>query len=517
MRHDEGMTPSSDRYDLLVVGAGATGLAAARTARAAGRTVALIEASDRPGGDCTHYGCVPSKTLLDISHRVSSARDGARFGVGTLGPTDVPAVMRHVRDVITQIEQDESPELLASEGIDLVTGWARFVPDTDWGSSGDRAGAEVRVDVDGVTLRARRAVIAAGAHAAVPPIDGLADVPHLTNRTVFDLTEAPAHLLVMGGGAIGVELAQAFAGLSSEVTLVEGAPRILGKEEPAVSALMTDLLQRQGIDVRTGSQVARVSKGADATALHLDDGTSVSGSHLLVAVGRRPATSGMGLDDVGVELAPGGRIVTDRYLRTTAAGVFAAGDCTSQLQFTHVGDAQGRLAAGNAFARNLRLGPLADVAGLLGGLEPFDDRVVPWVTFTAPEIGSVGLTEAEAYERWGSRARVAVVGLDETDRSRTAGTTDGFVKLIVAPAGRAGPRALDRVVGMTAVCPHAGELAGTAALAMRTGMLAARLAQTVAPYPTYSLALRIAAARLFGTFAGRTWRPARSDGGAQPG
>ena len=488
---------SSHDHDLLVIGAGATGLAAARAARSAGRGVALVEAA-RPGGDCTHNGCVPSKTLLDVSHRVSAARDGRRFGVGELGPVDFAAVMRHVQEVIADVEQDESPDLLRREGIDLLSGWARFVEASDNGCT---------VDVDGTTVHARRVVIASGAHAAVPPVDGLAQVPYLTNATVFDLTKQPEHLLVMGGGAIGVELAQAFAGLGTRVTVVEGAPRILGKEEPEVSDVMARVLGGQGVAVRTGSQVTSVRTSPDgAVELTLDDGASVCGSHLLVAVGRRPATVGMDLERVGIETGRAGSIVTDEQLRTTAAGVWAAGDCTTPLQFTHVGDAQGRLAAGNAFARSTRL------PGLLGGPGTFDPRVTPWVTFTEPEVGRVGMTEGEAFARYGSRARVAVVTMAETDRSRTAASTEGYVKLVVGPRRAAPHRLLDEVVGLTAVSPHGGELAHTAALAMRTRMLAARLAQTVAPYPTYSLALRIAASRLFGTFAGQTWRPARPSG-----
>ncbi|MFC5382068.1 dihydrolipoyl dehydrogenase family protein [Aquipuribacter nitratireducens] len=481
--------------DLLVIGAGATGLAAARTASSAGRRVVVVEAA-RPGGDCTHYGCVPSKTLLDVAHRASAAREGRRLGVGEMGKVDFPAVMRHVHDVIDRIEQDESPELLRREGIDLLTGWARFVEVSERGTT---------VDVDGTRVRAARVVIASGANAAVPPVEGLADVPYLTNATVFGLTEQPQHLLVMGGGAIGVELAQAFAGLGTNVTLVEGAPRLLGKEEPQAAAVMAGVLTRQGVDVRTGSQVASVRRGpGGGVVLTLDEGSEVAGSHLLVAVGRRPATAGMDLDRVDIETGQGGAVVTDEQLRTSAPGVWAAGDCTTPLQFTHVGDAQGRLAAHNAFARSSRL------PELLGGPGRFDPRVVPWVTFTAPEVGRVGLTEAEAFERYGARARVAVVTMAETDRSRTQSATDGYVKLVAGPRRLAPHRLLDEVVGMTAVSPHAGELAHTAALAMRTRMLAARLAQTVAPYPTYSLALRIAAARLFSTFAGQTWRPARA-------
>ena len=476
-------------YDLVVIGAGTAGLAAARAACRGGRRVALVE-SDRPGGDCTHYGCVPSKTLLDVAHRVAGAREAQAWGLSSVGEVDVAAVMRHVRSVVAQVEQDESPEVLRAEGIDLLEGWARFTsPHT--------------VEVDGRAVSAPRFVLATGAHAAVPSVPGLDAVPHLDNRTVFDLTERPEHLLVMGAGAIGVELAQAFARLGSRVTLVESAPRILTREEPEVAQVMTRVLERDGVDVRVGTAVLRVDSGPE---LHLSDGTTVSGSHLLLAVGRAPATGGMDLDVPGVALGPRGEIVTDEHLRTTADHVFAAGDCTTPLQFTHVGDEQGRLAAGNAFAAGGGLRP-----GFAGGLRTFDDRVVPWVTFTEPEVGRVGLTESQAHAEHGERARVAVVRLDELDRPRTAGRTDGYLKLIAGPRSLARTPLLDRIIGLTAVCPAGGELAAQVAVAMHTDVLAGRLAQTIAPYPTYALGLRIAAARLFGEYGGSTWRPARPD------
>ena len=474
--------------DLIVLGAGATGLAAARAARRAGRTVVLVDKAE-PGGDCTHFGCVPSKTLLDVAHRVAGAREAQKWGLEPIGGVAFAAVMRHVHDVIGQISADESPARLESEGIELLRGWARFTGPTS-------------VDVDGTAVKASRVVLATGGHAVVPPIDGLDQVPYLDNRTLFDLTERPEHLLVLGGGAIGVELAQAFVQLGSRVTLVEAADRLLLKEEPEAAAVLSEVLQRDGVDVRTGAQVTRVTAGP---TLHLEDGTSVSGSHLFVAVGRRPATSGMGLEAAGVQIGRRGEVVTDAYLRTTADGVFAAGDCTSPLQFTHVGDEQGRLAAGNAFAKGAAL-PAA-----LGGRTRFDDSVVPWVTFTDPEVGRVGMTEQQAFDAYGDRARVAVVAVDEMDRTRTSAHTAGYLKLIAGPRPVARAQVLDRVVGLTAVMPAGGEIAATAALAMRTGMLAGRIAQTIAPYPTHGLGLRIAAARLFGDFAGGSWRPARPD------
>lgn len=465
-------------YDLLVIGAGAAGLAAARAGRRAGRRVALVEKA-RPGGDCTHYGCVPSKTLLDVAHRVARTRQAAAWGVDDVGDVDFGEVMAHVHRVIEQIEQDESPSQLVSEGIDLLAGWARL--------DSPRV-----VSVDDRPITASKVVLATGAHAAVPPLPGLDTVDYLDNKTLFDLTERPEHLLVLGGGAIGVELSQAFAQLGSRVTLVEALPRILTKEEPEVARVLSTVLERSGVQVRVGSGVERVSAGP---TLHLADRSTVQGTHLLVAVGRRPATGGMGLEEAGVTLGKQGQVVTDARLRTSLKRVFAAGDCTTPLQFTHVGDEQGRLAAANAFSPRIKQ-------------RTFDTRVVPWVTFTDPEVGRVGMTESEAYAAYGERARVAVVNLDEMDRPRTAAHTDGYIKLIAGPR-RLGPsHLLDGIIGFTAVAPGGGELAAMVAVAMNTNMLAGRLAQTIAPYPTYALGVRLAAARLFGEFGGASWRPA---------
>jgi pyruvate/2-oxoglutarate dehydrogenase complex dihydrolipoamide dehydrogenase (E3) component len=453
-------------YDLVVIGAGATGLAAARGARRAGRRVALVEA-DRPGGDCTHFGCVPSKALIETARRVHLARSGERYGFSSEVVVDVAAVMERVARVVAEVEQDESFAQLGREGIDLLRGWGTVHgPDS--------------LDVDGRRTTFQRLVVATGSRAAVPPVAGLDAVPHLDNRTVFDLRERPEHLLVLGGGPIGVELAQAFRRLGSEVTLVEAAPAILGREEPEAAGVLTDVLEREGVRVCTGAQVDRVAPGP---VLHLADGTSLSGSHLLVAVGRTPATDGAGLENAGVRL-DGRRVVTDAQLQA-AETVWAAGDCTSRLNFTHVGDEQGRLAARNAFARTR------------WQRGTWDDNGIPWVTYTDPEIGHVGLTEAQAVAQHGDRVRVAVSENRTSDRARAAGDLDGFVKLVAVPA-RVGGMVLGRLVGMTAVGPVAGELIAEGALAIRAGTLVGRLAQTVHAYPTWSISTRVAAAQLFG-------------------
>ena len=241
---DRDRTDEPTDHDVVVLGAGATGLAAARQARRSGRSVALVEAA-RPGGDCTHYGCVPSKALLETARRVQAARSGPSYGFSATVEVDFPRVMDRVRAVIAEIERDESPELLRSQGIDLVTGWAGFTSPTT-------------VEVDGRVLRSRRFVVATGSRAAVPPVDGLDAVPYLDNRTVFGLRELPGHLLVLGGGPIGVELAQAFRRLGSQVTVVEGLPTVLSREEPEAQAAVAGVLEREGVTLRTGPNFSTV-------------------------------------------------------------------------------------------------------------------------------------------------------------------------------------------------------------------------------------------------------------------
>ena len=464
-------------YDLVVIGAGATGLSAARSARRDGRRVALVEAA-RPGGDCTHFGCVPSKALLETARRVQAARNGKAYGFSATVDVDFPRVMDRVHAVIADIERDESPALLKSEGIDLLADWGVVTGPTS-------------LDVGGRRVSFDKLVVASGSRAFVPPVDGLDAVPYLDNKNVFALRELPAHLIVLGGGPIGIELAQAFRRLGAQVTVVEGAPTLLGREEPEAQQAVTAALEREGVVVKVGTTAVRVEPGP---VVHLDDGTAVSGSHLLVAVGRTPATDGLGLETAGVRLDRG-RVVTDEHLRA-ADTVWAAGDCTSRLQFTHVGDEQGRMAARNAFA-----GPLPWKRGT------WDERVVPWVTFTEPEVGHVGLTESQAYEQHGAKAVVSIAWDRDGDRGRTAGETDGFVKLIAVP-GPVGGLVTGKLVGMTAVGPMAGELIAEGALSMRSGSVVGRMAQTIHAYPTWSLTTRYAAAQFFDRGRSPT-RPAR--------
>lgn len=496
------------RYDLIVIGAGAGGLGAARAARKAGRRVALIDSAP-PGGECTHYGCVPSKTLLEATRRIAGAATDPRLiPVGAPGRrvednsvggprfagngVDFAAVMAQVARVVAQISDDESPPVLRAEGIDLICGRARML-------------AADTIEVNDEHLSAARVVLATGSSALLPPIPGLRETPHLDNQSVFALRDRPQHLVVLGGGAIGCELAQAFRRLGSAVTLIEAGPRLLAHEEPEGSDVLHRVLEREGVIVHTGAAVTRIAATpGGALTVHLE-GTTVAGSHLLVAAGRVPVTDGLGLDAAGVAVDQRGQIVTDPYLRTTAPGVYAVGDCTARLKLTHVADEQGRLAVGNAFAGHL-LGRL--LPGFAGGRGAWSDTAIPWVTFTDPEIARVGMSEAQAYATYGQRARVSVVPMAAMDRARCAGEPDGFVKLVAVPGRWLRGWVFLKLVGMTAVAPPAGELIAEAALVIRAEILLARVAQTVHAYPTWSIATRLAAASFFGEQNGITARAA---------
>lgn len=472
-------------YDLVVLGAGAAGLGAAAGARALGKSVALVE-MDKPGGECTHSGCIPSKTLIETARRVREARNGASYGFRSVVEVDFPAVMARVRSVIADVAQDESPDRLRRQGIDLWPGRARLL--------GNGA-----VGVGKSTVQAERIVLATGAQPRIPRIRGLADVDYLTNSALFQLTELPPRLLVIGGGTTGCELAQAFARLGSSVTLVETRHRVLADEEPEASAVVGHALESSGVRVVLGRTVSRIDVGPVAV---LSDGTQLSGSHLLLAVGRRPQTGQLGLDTVGVEVGEAGIVKVDEHLATTAEGIFAAGDCASPLQYTHVGYEQGRLAAHNAFAPHNR-------PGVLGGRREWDPSAIPRVTFTDPEVAHVGLTESQAFAAYGESAQVSQVSDANSDRARCAGRTEGFVKLIAAPPKVLRSKLLVKLLGMTVVGPVAGELVTQGTLAMRTGVLVGRIAQSVHAYPTWSMSVRIAAAQFFGGYGGQTSRPAR--------
>ncbi len=453
---------STSRFDQIVIGAGAAGLAAARSARRRG-SVLLVE-SRRPGGDCTFTGCVPSKTLMETARRAAHVRKQDRRGITAQVAVDFTQVMQHVREMVEQIAADESPQQLREEGIHLLEGTAAFLSHDE-------------IEVDGISYRAERFVLATGSRPLLPVIDGLADVSPLTNETVFHLTEAPRRLAIIGGGAVGCELAQGFARLAIPTLLLDSRERLLPDEEPEASAVVAEALTSDGVTITTGASVSRMSRGIRIT---LDNGAEEDASHVLVATGRRAETAALNLKAAGVETLPDGRIMVDDRGRTTRKHIVAAGDCAESLRFTqHVADEQGRQRASKASWPSQ---------------QRFRRSVVPWVTFTDPEVGRVGLTEQEAFQQYGERARIAYFPMAHSDRARCSDQTGGFVKLIAAPRAFVGSVGGGRLVGMTAVAAAGGEMIAEAAVVMRSGAMAGRLAQTIHAYPTWSLTVRQAAA-----------------------
>ncbi|TDD55242.1 dihydrolipoyl dehydrogenase family protein [Saccharopolyspora elongata] len=442
-----------------MIGGGAAGLAAAATAVRAGLRVSLVTEGP-PGGDCTFTGCVPSKTLLD-----AAAAD-----------LSFDTALKRVRETVARVAATESEQVLRQQGIDVVRGRAHFVvPRT--------------IEVGGSRLRARRVVIATGTRPAVPPILGVADVPYLTTDTVFDLDAMPGSLAVLGGGAVGCELAQAFARLGVEVTLIELADRLLPAIDPDASALLAEALTENGVRVHTGVPAHRVRGTRNSVAIDIGKGETIRSERLLVAAGRRPETGDLGLDVVDVRTDQNGFIIVDRHLRTGAAGISAAGDVTGLFPFTHGAYAMGRIAVQASLRRSNR--PV------------FNPHAIPRVVFTDPEIAIVGAGE---HKLDGVIAKVAYLSMSEVDRAITAAATRGFVKLIAGPRRPLGFAGGGRLLGATIVASRAGELIHEPALAMQLGMFTGRLAQTTHAYP--STAIQQAAAQFFGTYGGRTAYPA---------
>lgn len=448
--------------DLVVIGGGTAGLVAAVGAAGVGARVTLVE-EDRTGGDCLWTGCVPSKALLSAAHAAHTARTADRHGLGTAElDVDLGRVMDAVRASQDAIAPHDSPERLRREGVAVVAGRGRLA-----------GPGRVAVDLpDGRThvLRTRRALVATGSRPVLPPVDGLADADPLTSDTVWSLRELPGRLVVLGGGPIGCELGQAFARLGSDVTIIEMADRLVPHEEPAASATLAGVLRDEGVTVRTATRAVAVHEGPDGGALRVEttddrrQATRIGFDRLLVAAGRAPVTGELGLDAAGVTTTEDGHVEVGDDLRTSAGWVFAAGDVTGLLPFTHAAGAQGGLVVTNA---------------LFGLSRRFDADVVPWVTFTDPEIGRIGLTRAEAVDRFGAdTVTVASVDLDTVDRAVAARSTAGHVTLV---AGRR-----DRIVGATVVGPRGGDVIGAVTAWVTQGASLTDVGQTTIAYPTYA-------------------------------
>jgi pyruvate/2-oxoglutarate dehydrogenase complex dihydrolipoamide dehydrogenase (E3) component len=447
--------------DICVIGAGSGGLSVAAAAAAFGVPVVLVE-KGKMGGDCLNYGCVPSKALLAAAkHAVASRKLGA-FGLrGAAAEIDFAKVHAHVQGVIGAIAPADSKERFTGLGVHVIEGVARF-----------QDAATVAVGA-GIEIKARRFVIATGSSPAVPPIAGLAEAPYLTNETVFDLKRAPEHLIIIGAGPIGLELAQAHRRLGARVTVLEAATPLV-KDDPECAAVVLDQLARDGVVIRSGVNVTKVARADEKTTVFIQGpqgDETIEGSDLLIATGRRPNIDGLALDAAGIKHEPD-RIVVDRRLRTTNRRVYAIGDVAGG-QFTHAANYHAGLVVRNALFRL----PIK-----------VNDDVIPRVAFTEPELAHVGLTEQQAQERHKS-IRVLRWPYHENDRAQAEHETRGHIKVVTARNGR--------ILGATIVGAHAGELITTWTLALTHGLNIRAMTGIVVPYPTLSEIGRRAAITYF--------------------
>jgi len=450
-----------DRYHLVVIGAGTAGLVTAAGAAGLGARVALIE-RHLMGGDCLNVGCVPSKAVISAARAWHAARHAAeRFGGPPVsGEGDFTAAMRRMRRLRADLSPADSARRFTELGVDVFLGQGRFT-------------APDRIAVGDATLRFRRAVIASGARAAVPPIPGIEASGYYTNETIFSLTERPEKLIVIGAGPIGCELAQSCARLGSAVTLLDRETGILPRDDLDAARLVQEALVADGVTLELGVRLTAVERQDGVVRVGLSrDGKpfTVLGDALLVATGRAPNVENLGLELAGVQADPRRGIVVDDRLRTTNRRVYAIGDVASRHQFTHAADFQARLVLANA---------------LFFGRGRASRLVIPWSTYTSPELAQVGLTREEA-ERQGAAVDSVTVPLHEVDRAVLAGESEGFLRVNLR-------KGTDTIVGVTVVAPHAGDLIGEAALAMTNGLGLGAIGRTIHPYPTVAEAYRKAA------------------------
>ena len=449
-----------DRYHLVVIGAGTAGLVAAAGAAGLGAKVALIE-RHLMGGDCLNVGCVPSKGVISAARAWHSAREAARRfgGPPVSGEGDFGAAMTRMRRLRADLSSIDSARRFTDLGVDVFLGDGRFT-------------AQDRIAVGDATLRFRRAVIATGARAAVPAIPGIEESGYYTNETIFDLTKRPERLIVIGAGPIACELAQSLARLGTIVTVLGQSARILPRDDAEAAAIVENAMRDDGVVFELGVQVERVERAAGISLVFASrEGRSiaVAGDAVLVAAGRVPNTTGLGLDVAGVRADGRGVIVDDR-LRTSNRRVFAIGDVASRYQFTHAADFQARLVIANA---------------LFFGRGRASNLVVPWSTYTSPEVAQVGLT-VEGAKRTGVAIDTVTVPFHDVDRAVLAGETAGFLRVNLR-------KGTDKLVGVTIVAEHAGDLIGEAALAMTNGLGLGAIGRTIHPYPTVAEAYRKAA------------------------
>jgi len=466
---DRGTSPL--KADVVVIGAGSAGITAAVLAASLKRRVILVE-RDRTGGECLFTGCIPSKTLLALAKRVHAARSSAGLGLQVSGQADWPSVQAEVRRVIDSFQEADSPQALERSGVQVIGGTAVFVSPHV---------LEVRTAGGTRTVMAGEFVLATGSQVTVPDIEGLLDGPFLTHETVFDLPERPDHLLVLGGGPIGCELSQAFARLGSRVTLVHSGDRLLPRDEPEASAALKSALEQDGVQLHLNTEVVRVEHLPSGVRLHFEDGRTVEGSHLLLAVGKTPRVKNLGLEVIGAEYDEHGLKVGPNMRSVSCPYLLGAGDVVGGPMFTHGATERGTLAG---------LGVLGWWGRGLATLRAPAARVedIPWVTYTDPEIGHWGMGEDEAVEAYGDRVTVVEYDFSQLDRAVTEGE-GGFVKLIALKGHLGTPIGL-RVVGVQVVGSRAGELIQLLSLSPRLKVHPVRMALLPVSYPTFAEATR---------------------------
>ncbi len=454
----------AERYHLVVVGAGTAGLVTAAGAAGLGARVALVE-RHLMGGDCLNVGCVPSKGIIRAARAWHDARQAREMGGPVAaGEGDFAAAMARMRRIRAGISHHDSARRFADLGIDVFLGSGQFV-------------ASDALEVAGRRLRFRKAVIATGARAAAPPIEGLEEAGYSTNETLFELERLPRRLAVVGGGPIGCEMAQTFARFGSEVTLLDRMDHVLPREDADAAAIVQAALAASGVTLELGVAIDRVeARPGGEKVVHFTRAGAAGpepgrarADQVLVAVGRAPNVEGLGLEAAGVDYSKKGVEVDDR-LRTSNPRIFAAGDVASRYQFTHVADALARIAIQNA---------------LFFGRAKASDLVIPWCTYTSPEVAHVGLYEREARER-GLAIDTLTIPLAELDRALLDGQEDGFLRVHLK-------RGSDRILGATLVAEHAGDMLGELCLAITAGVGLGKIAGVIHPYPTQGEVVKKAA------------------------
>ena len=437
--------PTRITTDLCVIGAGSGGLSVAAGAVQMGAAVVLVEGGDM-GGDCLNAGCIPSKALIAAAKHAHAMTTGAPFGITPVSPAiDFAAVKDHVARVIATIAPLDSQQRFEGLGVKVIRAYGRFISATEL-----QAGDHIIV--------ARRFVIATGSRPLIPPIPGVDVVPYLTNETIFALRQRPGHLIIIGGGPIGMEMAQAHRRLGCAVTVIEGA-RPLGKDDPELAAVVLDALRTEGVEIIENAPVSGLSGTAGAISVALKDGRTVQGTHLLLAVGRKVALENLNLDAAGVAHTPKG-VTVGPDLRSSNRRIYAVGDAAGGLQFTHV--------AGYHAGVIIR-------STLFGLPSRAKTAHIPWVTYTDPELAQVGLTEVQAIAAHGKAVTVTRLDFHHNDRAQTMGEPKGLIKVMVLKG---------RPIGASIVGPQAGELIGLWALAISAKLKMSAVAGMVAPYPT---------------------------------